>query len=220
LTHVEEKHTIWEDLGASLGLWAAALLALQLALMLRVTADVSGSDAEFASALVAERPTWEWMTFLRIVAGLQIVWWMGSLSTRLRRAEGEPGRLSGVVFAVGAVWGGVWLASAFLNSAAILLATDYANPAGSRLAATLALETPFVLTPATMFALTWATSLAVLRFGGFPRWYGWATQGVSGLLLVLAIVDWYGSGSLSVAILAVALVWTAATSAVLLRSQG
>lgn len=213
---VAQHRTIWEKLGAAEGLWAAALLSIQLFLMLRFTADPASSDAAFVAALEGERMAWEWVTFLRIVAGLMIIWWMGSLAGRLRLAEGEPGRLASIAFAVGIVWGGLWLVSAFFNSAAILFAFDYANPAAARVAGTLAIETMYVLTPAIAVVLTFATALVAFRFGGFPRWYAMVTIGTSGLLVVLAIVDWYGTGALSVALLGVSLAWMALTSALLL----
>lgn len=214
--NVEQSRTIWEKLGAAEGLWAAAFLGAQFYLMLGTAADPASADAVFTTALLAERMSWEWITFLRIVSGLSIIWWMGSLAGRLRLAEGEPGRLATIAFGVGVVWGALWLVSALFNSAAILLAADYANPAGARFAGTLAVETMYVLTPATMVALTLAVGFVALRFGGFPRWYGWTTIATCASFLVLAIVDWAGTGSLSLAIMGVSLAWMALTSALLI----
>lgn len=211
-----QNETIWEKLGAAEGLWAAALLGISSFLANGASVDLAGGDAAFVTALTSSRMTWEWVTFLRLVGGLMIVWWMGSLAGRLRLAEGEPGRLSSIAAGVGVLWGVVWLLSAFLNSASILLATDYANPAGARLAGTLALESAYVLTPSITFAIMLATALVTMRFGGFPRWYAMATTGAAALMLVLAIVDWYGTGNLSVAIVWVGLLWMALTSALLI----
>lgn len=213
---VEQSRTIWEKLGAAEGLWAAALLAIQFYLFTTTTADPAAADATFAAALQGERMTWEWMTFLRIVAGLMIVWWMGSLAGRLRLAEGEPGRLATIAFGVGTIWGATWLLSALFNSAAILFAADYGNPAAARMAGTLAMETVYVLTPSIVFVLTLAVAFVGGRFGGFPRWYALGTWGVAGLMLVLAVVDWYGTGSLSEVLMAVGILWMAVTSAVLI----
>lgn len=215
-TTVQQSRTIWEKLGAAEGLWAAALLAIQFYVLTTTTADPSAADATFAAALLGERMAWEWMTFLRIVAGLMIVWWMGSLAGRLRLAEGEPGRLATIAFGVGTVWGAAWLLSALFNSAAVLFAADYANPAAARMAGTLSMEVVYVLTPSIAFVLTLAVAFVAGRFGGFPRWYTLATWGTAALLLVLAVVDWYGTGSLSEAIMAVGIAWMAVTSAVLI----
>lgn len=213
---VEQRRTIWEKLGAAEGLWAAGLLAIQFYILTTTTASPSGSDAAFAQTLLGERASWEWMTFLRIVSGLMIVWWMGSLAGRLRLAEGEPGRLATIAFGVGTVWGAAWLLSALFNSAAILFAADYANPAAARMAGALSMEVVYVLTPGIVFTLTLAVAFVGGRFGGFPRWYTFATWGTSALLFVLAVVDWYGTGSLSEPIMGIGLAWMALTSAVLI----
>jgi|SRR5882724_9487350 len=213
---VDSNRTVWEKLGAIEGLWAAILLAINLVLLLGAAAHPAASDAAFNEALKTERMRWEWMTFLRIVAGLMIVWWMGSLAGRLRLAEGEPGRLASISFGFGTLWGGIWLLSALFNSATILLAYNYQNPAGSRLAGALAVETAYVLTPGIVVALTFAVGLVALRFGGFPRWYGMVTMGISILLTILAIVDWEGPGNLGLTMMAIALAWTALTSILLL----
>lgn len=214
--NVEHNRTIWEKLGAAEGLWATAFLGAQFFIMLGTRADPAAGDAAFSAALMAERMQWEWMTLLRIVGGLCIVWWMGSLAGRLRLVEGEPGRLATIAFGVGVIWGALWLVSALFNSAAILFAADYANPAGSRFAGALAIETMYVLTPATMVVLTLAVGFVAVRFGGFPRWYAWTTLATCGSFFVLAIIDWAGSGSLSLAMMAVALAWMALTSALLI----
>ena len=213
---VEHNRTVWEKLGAVEGLWAAILLSINLVLLAGAAAHPAASDEAFLDALRSERMRWEWMTFLRIVAGLMIVWWMGSLSGRLRLAEGEPGRLATITFGVGTLWGGVWLMSALFNSAAILLAYDYKNPAGARLAGMLSIETAYVLTPSIVIVMTMAVAMVALRFGGFPRWYGRATLGVCALLTVLALADWADWRNLGLPIMAVALAWMAVTSALLI----
>ena len=213
---VEHNRTVWEKLGAVEGLWAAILLTINLVLLFGAAAHPAASDEAFYDALRSERMRWEWMTFLRIVAGLMIVWWMGSLSGRLRLAEGEPGRLATITFGVGTLWGGVWLMSALFNSAAILLAYDYKNPAGARLAGMLSIETAYVLTPSILIALTLAVALVALRFGGFPRWYGFVTLGTNVLLTVLALADWADWRNLGLTIMVVALAWMALTSALLI----
>jgi hypothetical protein len=213
---VEQNRTLWEKLGAVEGLWAAILLALNLALMLGAAAHPAASDEAFLDALRGERMRWEWMTFLRIVAGLMIVWWMGSLSGRLRLAEGEPGRLASISFGIGTLWGGIWLLSGLFNSATILLAYDYHNPVGARIAGMLSIEAAYVLTPSIAIALTLAVGLVALRFGGFPRWYALGTLGFSTLLTLLALADWADLRNLGFTITALALAWMAVTSALLI----
>ena len=142
-----------------------------------------------------------------------IIWFMGSLAGRLRMAEGEPGRLASISFGVGVVWGAVWLLSAMFNSAAILLATEYANPAGARILGIVAREMVLILTPSIAFVLSLAVAFVALRYGGFPRAYALITGAFTVVVLGLAITDWYGPGNLGVVIMTASLAWLALTSA-------
>jgi hypothetical protein len=213
---MDEPGTAWERMGASAGLWAVLLLGIGYAITGTTAANPAASDADYVRALLAERMKWEWVTFVRLVGGTLVLWFMGCLAGRLRHAEGEPGRLATAAFGLGVVWAGVWLLSAFFNSASILLASTYADPAGSRIAGVLARETPYVLSGSVMFALLLAASFVTLRFGGFPTFYIYGTPALAVALLVLAVADWYGSGNLGAAIVGLALLWTAATSVLLI----
>lgn len=208
--------TIWEKLGAGAGLWVSVLLLAQLYMVSGATTDAAMPDFEYAQALLDERMLWEWTTFFGLVGGLGFVWFMGSLASRLRLAEGEPGRLANIAFGVGTLWGAVWLLSALFNSVSILFAADYANPMGSRIAGMLARETVYVLTPAIVYTLILAVTFVALRYGGFPAWYTYATTGLMVAFLGLAIVDWYGEGSLSLLLVGLSLAWTAVTSLLLI----
>jgi hypothetical protein len=209
----EPGTTLPEKLGASAGAWAALWIGLQYFLLRDASAIPSMPDADYVQALLNERMRWEWATALRVMGGIMIVWFMGSLAGRLRLAEGEPGRLASITLAIGCLWGTVWLLSATFNSAAIVLGTQYQNVAGARLAGALGWEIPLILTPPISFALFLAVAFATLRYGGYSRAFANATAGISGLLLALAIIEWYGPGNLGMFIVALALVWTAVTSA-------
>lgn len=216
MAHTEPGTTIWEKLGASAGAWAVFWLALHYLILQGAAAETTFPEGEYVTAVLGERMKWEWATSLRLMGGLMIIWFMGSLSGRLRLAEGEPGRLASIASGVGTVWGAVWILSAMFNSAAILLATQYQNPAGARVAAVLAHETPLILTPPIVFTLMLATSFVAVRFGGFPKVYSNATAILTILYLALAITDWYGPGNLSPVLIIVALAWTAVTSALVI----
>ncbi len=206
----------WERMGASAGVAAVLLLGVGYAITRTTAANLAASDADYVRALLAERMKWEWVTFVRLVGGTLVLWFMGSLAGRLRTAEGEPGRLATAAFGLGVVWAGVWLLSALFNSASILLASGYDDPAGSRIAGVLARETPYVLTGSVMFALLLAASFVTRRFDGFPKLFTHGTSACAAALLLLAAADWYGSGNLGPIIIALALGWTAATSALLI----
>jgi hypothetical protein len=209
----EPGTTLAEKLGASAGMWAVLWLMLHYLILREAAADPVLPADEYVAALLNERMRWEWATALRLMGGIMIVWFMGSLSGRLRLIEGEPGRLASIAFGIGAIWGTVWILSAMFNSLGILLATLYDNPDGARLLGVLAREAPLVLTPSIVFTLALATSFVALRFGGFPPAYTLATAGLTALFLVLALMDWYGPGNLAPLIMLIALAWLAVTSA-------
>jgi hypothetical protein len=209
----EPGTTLPEKLGASAGMWAVLWLVIHYVIIRSATANPVSPEGDYVSALLAERMKWEWATALRVMGGFMIIWFMGSLAGRLRMAEGEPGRLASISFGVGVVWGAVWLLSAMFNSAAILLATEYANPAGARILAIVAREMVLILTPSIAFVLSLAVSFVALRYGGFPRAYALITGAFCVVVLGLAITDWYGPGNLGVVIMAASLAWLALTSA-------
>jgi hypothetical protein len=202
-------------MGAIAGLWAVLLLATGYAITWSTAANPAGADADYVRALVAERMKWEWVTFVRLVGGTLLLWFMGALAGRLRTAEGDGGRVATAAFGLGVVWAAIWLLSGFFNSASILLATTYADPGGSRVAGVLARETPYVLSGSVMFTLLLAASFATFRFDDFPKAYTRGTPALAVALLVLALIDWYGAGALGPAIVGLALLWTGVTSALL-----
>ena len=212
----EPGSTIAEKLGASAGLWAVLWLAINYLILQRASADLNAPEGDFVRALLAERMRWEWATALRVMGGVMIIWFMGSLAGRLRLAEGEPGRLGSIAFGLGVVWGALWLLSAMFNSVAIVIAAQYQFPAGARLAGILAREMILTLTPSVVFTLVLATAFVGMRFGGFPKLYTNLTAALTVILLALALVDWYGPGNLGGIIMTLAFAWTAVTSALLI----
>lgn len=212
----EPGSTMAEKLGAASGAWAAFWLALHYFILQGAVADPAAAAPDYVQALLAERMTWESATALRVMGGIMIVWFMGSLGGRLRLAEGEPGRLASIGFGIGVIWGSVFLLSAMFNSVAIALAAQYQLPDAAKLAGILAHQIVLVLSPSLVFTLALAVTFVTLRFGGFPRAYSYATGALTVLLFALTVVDWYGEGTLGPLILALALGWTAVTSLLLI----
>ena len=208
----EPGSTIAEKLGAASGAWAVVWLTIHYLILQNAVANPSLPAGDYVQALLAERMRWEWATALRVMAGIMIVWFMGSLGGRLRMAEGQPGRLASIGFGIGVIWGAVFLFSAMFNSVGIVLAAQYQLPEAARLAGILADEIVLVLSPSLAFTLALAVSFVSLRFGGFPKWYAYATLALTVLLLALTITDWYGPGTLGSTIMGLALAWLAVTS--------
>src|SRR5215210_6281485 len=119
--------------------------------------------------------------YIELLGILAFVFFLGSLWSVLRRAEGEHGPFSAIAFGAGLVSVGVKIAS---FPAAI--AAFYRGQEGmdSQLAAAL-LDmngVSFVLTWAIDAALLAATAVVVLSTGALPRWLGWSAAVLSGAL--------------------------------------
>jgi hypothetical protein len=148
------------------------------------------------------------------LAGVALLWFLGSLRTILRRAEGEPARLATIAFA-----GGVVLATLMFVK----------NSIDGGLAIVLEFEADgFTLDPDSFRTfravflgllvhegiaagvLIGATSLLLLRTRVFPRWLAW-----SGLVVaVLALASWFVAGFPLLLVLA----WVLTMSVLMLRS--
>jgi hypothetical protein len=216
---MKTEATIWDRWGASTGIWAVLFLASGYAITRTTMANPAAQDADYVRALLAERMKWEWVTLVRLVGGTLVLWFMGTLAGRLRTPDDQPVRLATAIYGLGVVWAGVWLLSGFFNSASILLATTYADPFGSRVAGVLARETPYVLSGSVMVAVLLGVSFVTFRSDQFPKMYTRGTPALAVALLFLALVDWYGAGTLGPLIVGLTLLWTAGTS-VMLSSAG
>jgi hypothetical protein len=146
------------------------------------------------------------------LAGVALLWFLGSFRVVLRRAEGEPARLATIAFA-----GGVALATLLFVK----------NAADGGIALALEFEQGFTLDPDVFRALnavflglliheglaaavlTGAASLLVLRTGAFPRWLGWT----GGAVALVSLASWLIPGLPLILVLA----WILAVSVLMLR---
>lgn len=208
------RHVRFERVGGLSGALAVVLLATQFVLASGGHADPA--KPEYAAILLQERWRWEWVTLLRMAGGLALLWFTGGLASRLRRAGSEHRPAASVVMAAGTIWAAIWLLSALFNSIAISFAGH--DAAAARFAGVLATESLFVLTPGITLLLLAATSLVAMRSTIFPRPFAYGTLFALGLRLVLAIVDWYGAGTLSVGMMDFALVWLVVAGTQLVRA--
>jgi hypothetical protein len=133
----------------------------------------------------------------RILAGAQVlvlaafllVWFVGTLRTRIHSAEGGPARLASTAFGGGVAAAALLLAGAVAFAAAALRAED-AGAIDANAAATLTDFGNVLLAAAAPVALgivTAATALASLRTGILPTWLGWISVALSVGLVILPI---------------------------------
>jgi Domain of unknown function (DUF4386) len=139
--------------------------------------------------------------YIWVVGGLAFLGFAAGLRTVLRRAEGDPGTLSNVVFAAGAVFAAVWSVSA-ATLAAVAYAVEFSDATVSNpdLVRVLPSLGGLLLLLGGGFAgvlLLLATSTVILRTGVLPRWLAWLGILVAPTLVVdvtymniLPLVGW------------------------------
>jgi len=198
----------FERAGGVSGVIAVAAIALQFILV--------GTTAPDLNAVVNHHWRWEWVTLLRVVGGIGIIWFTAGLAARLRRWTRQPTGPARVVLGAGLLWGAVWLTSAAFNSAALSLPIAYGDPAAVHLLGVLGAQSVLVLTPALSIAFLVATGAAVLAAPTFPRRFAHAAFWAAGFRFILALVDWHGDADLVMRIMDFTLMWVVVTSVHLL----
>jgi hypothetical protein len=114
-----------------------------------------------------------------------LVWFLGSLTTRLRAAEGGPGRLSTIAFGGGLVAAAMVILTAAVTQAATARAGSDSGIGAD--AATLAYDVAAVSMgngfPIAMAVTIYATAVIAFRTGLLPKWTAWVSGAIAiGLL--------------------------------------
>jgi hypothetical protein len=115
-------------------------------------------------------------SYLTMLAIPFLIWFVGTLRSRLRAVEVE-GRLAGIAFAGGIAGATLLLASAITNAAAALRADEDAgiDPATATTLFDLS-GALFGFSGLAFAALVGASAVVALRFGGpLPRWLAWVS---------------------------------------------
>jgi len=115
--------------------------------------------------------------YLWVLGGLAFLGFVAGLRAVLRRAEGDPGTLSSLVFGAGVVFTAVWSASA-ATLAAVAYAVEFSDAPVSDpdLVRVLPQLGALLLLLGGGFAgilLLLATSALIVRTGVLPRWLAW-----------------------------------------------
>ncbi len=138
---------------------------------------------------------------------LFFLWLLGSLREALVEAEGGAARLASIAFASGIA---VSIALLFTYLPHAQAAFDHANTSATGVEALVRVGDSF-FGGAVLFSipLLAATGLAILRFGGLPRWLAWFSF-VLALVMAIPTLGFFG--------LVIGLpVWTLAVSVLLYR---
>lgn len=155
--------------------------------------------------------------YIELLGLSAFVLFAGSLWSILRRAEGERGLSSTVVFGAGLLMVAIKFAGA-----APWLAARYRAHEGLDPHVAMALydinNASFVLTWFPLAILMLATAAVTIRTRVLPRWLGWTAVGLGVALLAAAPVMWISEAAFIPA--GLSLLWIAATSLTLVRRAG
>lgn len=211
----------WERLSTAAGLLYVVFMLGFVAML--VTSGKVGDDPALKLASVsANAPRIGTSALFLGLAGISILWFVGTLRVVLSRAEGEPARLSMLAFMGGATYAMFLLLGSFFLEFAVISATiDKYAPA---VAVSLALGVDLTFFgagwafPASV--LLWATALVSATRNALPRWLSWFSGALAILVIASAGVT-YVAGVLVILLgFVLFLLWVVATSVVLLRSVG
>jgi hypothetical protein len=144
---------------------------------------------------------------LGAISMIPLLWFLGSLRSAFRAAEGETGRLSSIAFGAGIVLVGFILVSSALQFAVAESVGDV-PPVATQTLSVLYSDCFFGF-PVGFGTLLLASSLVILRTGVLPVWLGWAS-------LVLAIVFVTPAGEF---LFPLVLLWILVVSVMLYQKQ-
>jgi hypothetical protein len=176
----------WERIGAATGMVSVLLMIIGFS-VLPTPPDVNASAAETHAYYVDEHEGVR-ASLVLLTAGLFFfIWFLGSLRSALRVAEGGTGRVSSIAFAGGVVTAaGMFALITLLAGAAFR--PDESTPEVTTAINDLAVVTgaPFV---AGLMALFAASAKVALRHDALPRPVGW-------LLAVTALAQPFAIGAM------------------------
>ncbi len=229
----------WDRLAASAGAVAAAILAVQAFLVTPPPAfrdpppGVVDYYARHGSGIQAQ-------LFLTGIAGVFFLWFLGSLRSYLREAEGGTGRLSAVAFGAGIAASGPVAAGALATAALAHLSsgfelrslaeygplTDQVGMAGAAPTLHAIRLLSYTMSWFALGPLLAATAVVVMRTAVLPRWhanFGYALFALSLLAGLGLFVDdgaLAPGGAIAYVAFGLFLVWLALTSIVMMQRMG
>ena len=206
--------TRWERLSGLAGIAFAVLIFAALAVQgILPNADAPGEEVH--AFFADERTSIMAGVWLRFLAGFAFVWFLGTLRSALRRAEGGTGRLAAVAFGAGLVF----LAAGMVANVAlsgVAFTADRAVDEGVAVALLTVAHFAYIAGGMAMAWLLAATFFVVLRTGVFPAFVGWAGAAV-GLAAIVCGLAFAGT-SAELAAHPFFVVWVLAVSVLLVRT--
>lgn len=215
----------WERLGAATGIVfvilgvTAYLIAGQPPQPGDPVPDIVGYHVENTDAITLSSYLWG-------IAGIFFLWFLGSLRSYLRQAEGDTGRLSAVVFGSGLVGGAVFTVGIVLLSAADRQTLGEQGFTGAIVILHVVGQQALAFSSFAFVVFALATAVISGRHRALPAWLGWFSWLVALTTLVgsLAIFNETGAFAIGGAYTNIAFglffLWFLALSAMLTQRAG
>ena len=165
---------LWQRLGAGCGIVYVVLLITAGSIVGSGDAAIARASADAAASAATA------IGFsLEVFSFLFFLFFLGSLWSALRRAEGENGWLSMVAFASGLMSVTIKLASASSVFAALYRVREGLDPQIVRALLDMN-DAAFSISFFPLVVLLVASGIVIIRSGALPRWLGW----LAGLLAI------------------------------------
>ncbi len=186
----------WEMYAAGTGLVAAAFMLASYLMLLAADMPTSAADLTAFYADEGKRnllvSSWLMVCFGAAFSS----WFLGTLRSVLRRAEGDQGRLSGTAYGAGIASVVLFVIGSSLKlpiAGSLQFDDNFAfNPAlDTHVQSLLNTMSYGVLAPAGILAaiLVGATALVTMRTAVFPQWFAYASVITAALLLATPFLD-------------------------------
>jgi hypothetical protein len=153
--------------------------------------------------------------YVELLGFLALVFFLGSMWSILRRAQGEPGTLSTIAFGAGLLA----LGMKFVSAVPVIAAYSRGREAFAPQVLAVHIDmgnVAFVLTLALWAVFLAPVAIVVIRTGILPRWLGWAAAALAaGLLVAVAFI----TSSLASVPWLLFLLWVPATGVAVARGS-
>jgi hypothetical protein len=210
----------WERLGAATG-----IVFVILSVAAAIIGGQPGAAPDVVQYFVENRSRLLAQSFLFGLASVAFLWFLGSVRSYLRAAEGGTGRLSAVAFAGGILTLGMLMFSGTVVTALADGMAELADPDTSRAFYSLVIQASD-LTSFPTAVLTGASAVVVLRTKALPGWLGWlggivAVGSLSrGTAFFVEVGPFSSAGVIESVVVAGFLLWLLLTSILLVRRVG
>lgn len=207
---------VWEKLAAATGIGFVILFIVGGWLV-----GGAGEETDDPARVVADRLLENDVqlgvgTVLLTLAAVALLWFSASLWASLRRAEGDPARVSAIAFGGGAIASASLLVGSLMAGASGFELADFQESAeGARAFYGVSFVYTFFGTAIFLGVLLAATGTVSIRTGFLPSWLGW-TGAILGVLFILGwwtfFIPFFGG--------VLALIWIIVVSGILIRRVG